>query len=70
MISIPATLQPLLACSICFGSDGDSLAGANAAVLLMMVVLLSVLGSFLGFIFYLARRSRQVALEDEQELSS
>lgn len=59
------TVSSLLACSICFGSDGATLDGANAAVIFMLLILVGVLGSFLSFIFYLARRSRRLALEDE-----
>ena len=53
------TIQNLLACSICWGADGGGMDAANAAVGFMLVILLGVLGSFLGFIFYLARKSRQ-----------
>ncbi len=64
-----ASLNPLLACSICFGTDGSTLDAANAAVIFMLLLLVGVLGSFLSFIFYLARRSRQVAMEDEANAS-
>ena len=67
MITTASTTASLLGCSICFGSDGTSLAATNAAVIFMLVILVGVLGSFLSFIFYLARRSRQVAQEEESE---
>lgn len=51
--------QSLLACSVCWGSDPNSLDGANAAVGLMMLVLLTVLSGFLSFIVYLVRRARR-----------
>lgn len=64
-ISFPSHL---LACTVCWGGDGSSLGDANAAVLFMLVVLVGVLGSFLGFILYLAKRAKRVALEDESEM--
>ncbi len=70
MIPSSAIAQSVLACSICFGSDGSTLAATNAAVIFMLVVLVGVLGSFLSFIFYLAKRSRQAALEEDNEISS
>lgn len=54
----------LLACSVCWGSDGSTLDPANAAILFMLAVLGTVLGGFLCFIFYLAKRSKQFAGED------
>lgn len=62
--------QPILACTICWGSDGNSMDGANAAVAFLLVVLIGVLGAFLTFIFYLARRSRLAAEEEAQSLES
>lgn len=57
-----------LACTVCWGGDGTMLSDANAAVIFMLVVLTGVLGSFLAFILYLARRAKRVALEDESEM--
>ena len=65
MSFIFSSFPALLGCSVCWGADGVGLDGANAGVLFMLVVLMGVLGSFLSFIFYLARRSRKIALEDE-----
>ena len=67
MLTTTASVQSLLACSICFGSDGTTLAATNAAVIVMLVLLVAVLGSFLSFIFYLVRRGRQASLEEENE---
>ncbi|MCB1230417.1 MAG: hypothetical protein KDN19_09135 [Verrucomicrobiae bacterium] len=70
MLPSIALAQSLLACSICFGSDGNSLQAANMAVMLLGVVLAGVFAAFIAFIVYLARRSRQVAAEEEQQQSS
>lgn len=54
--------HPLLACPMCMsGASGQALLAANSAILLMLGVLVSVLASFGGFIFYLARRARNHA---------
>jgi len=45
------------------GATGKSLLAANSAILLMLVVLAAVLGSFVGFIVCLARRARRVSSE-------
>lgn len=64
MNSLLAHYQEILACSVCWGADPNSLDGANAAVGLMLVFLMTVLGGFLSFIFYLARRARRFAAEE------
>ncbi len=54
----------ILACPMCMsGASGQELMAANTAILLMLVVLFSVLASFLGFIVYLAKRARRFADE-------
>lgn len=54
----------LLACPMCMsGASGKTLMAANSAIGLMLVFLFAVLASFLGFIFYLARRARRFASE-------
>lgn len=55
------SLQPLLACPVCWGTDSNSMAGPNAGVILMLCVLLSVFSAFGWFIFSLARRARKYA---------
>jgi len=51
----------LLACAMCTSSPGgNSVVAANAAIGFLLVILLGVLGSFLSFIFYLARRARRM----------
>jgi hypothetical protein len=49
------------ACPICFGGDPDSpiAQGMNWAVFTLMGVTGGVLSGFVGFIFYLMKRSRQ-----------
>lgn len=57
----------LLACPMCMsGAAGQELMAANTAILLMLVVLFSVLASFLGFIVYLAKRARRFAAETDE----
>lgn len=58
MSGVLAVPQSAWACAACSGRSDDVMAqGLNAAVLTMMVVLLSVLGSLLGFMAYLIRRA-------------
>lgn len=46
------------ACSVCMGRGDDTATqGLNAAVLTLLAVLLVVLGSVVGFLVYLIRRS-------------
>ena len=53
-----AVPQSAWGCAACAGRSDDVMAqGLNAAVLTMMLVLLSVLGSLLGFMAYLIRRA-------------
>jgi len=55
----------ILACPMCMsGLSGEGLMAANTAIGVMLVVLFAVLASFLAFIVYLVKRSRQVAAED------
>jgi hypothetical protein len=64
------TLQPLLACPVCWGTDSNSMAGPNAGVLLMLFVLLSVFSAFGWFIFSLARRARKFADLEAAEIAA
>ncbi len=58
MSGVLAVPQPAWACAACAGRSDDVMAqGLNAAVLTMMAVLLTVLGSLLGFMVYLIRRA-------------
>ncbi len=51
--------EPYLACPGCIsGLVGEIGIAANMAVFIMLGVLVLVLGSFLGFIFYLARKAK------------
>ncbi|MEZ6148938.1 MAG: hypothetical protein R3C09_02345 [Pirellulaceae bacterium] len=53
-----AVPQSAWGCAACAGRSDDVMAqGLNAAVLTMMAVLLTVLGSLLGFMAYLIRRA-------------
>ena len=56
------------ACAMCLGgADGELAIAANTAIGLMLSVLVVVLGSFGGFIFYLARKSKRLAAEEGTE---
>ncbi len=46
------------------GATGELASAANYAIGLLLVVLLFLLGSFGGFIFYLRKRAMDVAAED------
>jgi hypothetical protein len=59
-----SSLEPLLACPVCWGTDGKSMDDANAAVVLMLAVLLAVFAAFGCFILSLAWRARRIARED------
>ncbi|CAN5197632.1 hypothetical protein BH23VER1_BH23VER1_31410 [soil metagenome] len=55
---LPTTIPHIIACATCVGDPGDvTSSAANAAIFLMLGVLGLVLGSFISFIVYLARRS-------------
>ncbi|MEZ6074603.1 MAG: hypothetical protein R3C56_02695 [Pirellulaceae bacterium] len=59
MLAVP---QSAWGCAACAGRSDDVMAqGLNAAVLTMMAVLLTVLGSLLGFMAYLIRRGQAPA---------
>lgn len=51
-------LNKLVACTVCWSGDDLTMNAANLAVGFMFLVLLTVLGSLLAFIFVLARRAR------------
>ncbi len=56
--------ENILACPMCMsGAEGKSLLAANSAIGVMLVFLFTILGSFITFIYYLARRSRKMAEE-------
>ena len=46
------------------GADGELAIAANFAIGLMLALVALVLGSFLGFIFYLGKKSRLAAIEE------
>lgn len=46
------------------GADGELAVAANFAIGLMLLLVFLVLGAFLGFIFYLGRKSRLTAVEE------
>lgn len=49
----------ILACPACVGADDASTAAANLAIGFMLIVVFAILGAFLGFIRYLAKRQRE-----------
>lgn len=59
------TFSVFQACAMCLGgAEGELAIAANTAIGLMLLLVVFVLGSFGGFIFYLGKRSRLVAAED------
>lgn len=51
----------ILACPMCMsGASGKELMAANTAILIMLAFLFLVLGSFIAFIVYLAKRTRRL----------
>ncbi|MEM8952992.1 MAG: hypothetical protein AAGD22_02465 [Verrucomicrobiota bacterium] len=64
---LAGTVQPLIACATCMGdANSPVVQGFNFAVLLMLGILVLVLGSFLSFIRYLARRQKDALLLIEE----
>ena len=62
LLTLTVLLVPhlALACPVCFGaSDGPMLQGSNMGILALLVVTLTMLGVFAGFIYTLARRAAQ-----------
>ncbi len=59
----------ILACPMCFGAEETSLIdGTRLGILVLLAVVLTVQGGFVGFFLYLRRRARQnadVELETE-----
>jgi hypothetical protein len=54
--------SPALACSICFGDPGSPVAqGVVMGVLALLGVVLAVLGGFIAFFVYIARRASSTA---------
>lgn len=53
------TLQPLLACSVCYGDPASPLSkGAAAGVIVLGLAIVGVLGSFIGLFLYWGKRAR------------
>lgn len=47
------------ACSVCFGGPGDQTTEAmGSAILLLLVIIVGILASLLGFMFHLIKRAR------------
>lgn len=59
MMSLAPLATLLLACPACIGADDASTTAANFAIGFMLVVVFGILGSFLAFIRYLAKRQRE-----------
>ena len=59
-VVLVAIAHPALACPVCFGNPQSAQTkGAQAGILALLIVTLSVLGAFAGFFFvYLRRRIR------------
>lgn len=54
------------ACSVCWGQAGTPIAeAANGAIIFMLILLVGVLSSFIGFFAYLARKARNPLADHE-----
>jgi len=52
----------VLACPVCFGAEESSMIdGARLGVLVMLAVLFTVQGAFVGFFLYLRKRAKRAA---------
>jgi len=52
----------LLACPMCFGAEETSMIeGTKLGVLVMLAIILSVQGAFVGFFVYLRKRAKRIA---------
>jgi hypothetical protein len=59
--------QDAFACAVCFGDPQAPVTkGMNLAVLAMLGLTLGVLGGFVGFMIYLARRSARAGVPEHQ----
>jgi hypothetical protein len=69
-VVLVASAHPVLACPVCFGNPQSAQTrGAQAGILALLLVTLSVLGAFAGFFFvYLRRRIRMFEESNEREL--
>lgn len=57
-----------LACSVCFGDPQAPVTkGTNLAILALLGITLGVLGGFVGFMVYLARKSAQARLAETEQ---
>jgi len=63
---ISSIYNPIFACAVCTGQLEDAQSkAANMGIFVMLIVLLGVFTAVLSFIVSLARRSRQVMAETE-----
>lgn len=68
MIALPFNF---IACFTCIGDASDpNVQAANMAILFMLFLLVLVLGSFVSFIVYLARKSKNPDIQAVQNLIS
>ena len=69
-VVLVAIANPALACPVCFGNPQSAQTkGAQAGILALLIVTLSVLGAFAGFFFvYLRRRIRMFEESNEREM--
>ena len=52
----------VLACPVCFGAEETSMInGTRLGVLVMLAILFTVQGGFVGFFFYLRKRAKYIA---------
>lgn len=59
-LMVVAVAEPALACPICFGaSDAPAVQGMRMAIIALLMVTVTILGSFAAFFIYLMRRARR-----------
>ena len=55
-------MKTLIACAMCFGAEETSMIdGAKSGVLVMLAILFTVQGGFVGFFLYLRKRAKRIA---------
>jgi hypothetical protein len=61
---VTATANPAFACPVCFGAaDSPAVDGMRMAIIALLAITVTVLGSFAAFFVYLMRRARTLEAE-------
>jgi hypothetical protein len=63
--------EALLACAVCFGDpNSDMVKGANAGILILLGVVVTVLGAIVGVTLFWIRRARLLKRVTPEEMAS